>query len=190
MAARDDMAAYMRKRRARLRAEREAAQAGTSHAPLNLERTRPARNAVKANQDVSVLTRDAPTGEEGYRARNKPKPDYLEKKKLAHPLASLPESQPASPRPALPPGSMVAIGGKPGQGPAIPGYDPTFSPHDGYAVAHAVNTALMLQALAAQVDANTREIAELKRAAADRKAQAADVAQALFGLFRHAFLSR
>ena len=78
---------------------------------------------------------------------------------------------------------MIAIGGKSGQGPAIPGYDPTFSPHDGYAVAHAVNTALMLQALAAQVDANTREIAELKRAAADRKGQAADVAQALFGLF-------
>jgi hypothetical protein len=185
MAARDDMAAYMRKRRARLRAEREAAQAGTSRAPFNLERTHRARNAVQANRDDPVLTRDTPTGEGGNRDRNKPKLDYLEKKKSAHPLASLPESQPAPPRPAL-----VAIGGKPGQGPAIPGYDPTFSPHDGHAVMHAVNTVSMLQALAAQVDANTREIAELKRAAGDRKAQAADVAQALFGLFRHAFLSR
>jgi hypothetical protein len=190
MAARDDMAAYMRARRARQRAEREAAQAAPSHAHLSLERTRPARNAVRENRDVPVLVRDTPTGHGGYRDGNKPKPNYLEKEKLTHSLPLLSESQPAPPLPAPPLRSMVAIGGKPGQGPAIPGYDPTFSPHDGYAVTHAVNTVSMLQALAAQVDANTREIAELKRAAADRKGQAADMAQALFGLFRHAFLSR
>jgi hypothetical protein len=190
MAARDDMAAYMRKRRARLRAEREAAQAAPSHAHLNLERTRPARDAVKANQEVPVLTRDTPTREGGYRDGNKPNPNGRTKQKVLSQHTSLSEIWSAPPRAAAPPQSMVAIGGKPGTGQPIPGYDPTFAPHDGYAVTHAVNTASMLQALAAQVDANTREIAELKRAAADRKAQAADVAQALFGLFRHAFLSR
>jgi hypothetical protein len=188
MAARDDMAAYMRARRARQRAEREAAQAASSQTPSNLIRARPAEDGAKANRGVPVLTHDRLAGDGHYRDGNKPKPnDRTKQKAVSHPIA-LPEIWPATAPAAGAPQSMVAIGGKPGQGPAIPGYDPTFAPHDGYAVTHAVNTALMLRALAAQVDANTREIAELKRAAADRKAQAADMAQALFGLFRHAFL--
>jgi hypothetical protein len=184
MAARDDMAAYMRKRRARLRAEREAAQAAPLHAHLNLERTRPARDGVKANRGVPVLMRATPTGEGGYRDGNKPKPNYLEKEKSTRPLASSSESAPAPPR------SMVAIDGEPGTGRPIPGYDPTFAPHDGYAVSHRVNTVTMLQALAAHSDDLERRVVALERAAGDRKAQATDVAQALFGLFRHAFLGR
>ena len=190
MAARDDMAAYMRNRRARLRAEREAARAGPSHTPLNLERARPARDAVKENRGVPVLTHDALAGEGGYRDGNKPKPDYLEKKKRTC-LTCLAARKPASaaaPRAAAPIHDRDRR--KTGNGPAIPGYDPTFAPHDGYAVSHRVNTVTMLQALAAQSDEQDAAIAALERVAADRKAQAADVAQALFGLFRHAFLSR
>jgi len=188
MAARDDMAAYMRKRRARLRAEREAAQAAPPHTPSNLERLRPARDAVKANRGIPVLTQNPPTGEGGYRDGKKPRPNYLEKVNTARHRASLSEIRPASPPAAAPPRSMVAIGGKPGTGRPIPGYDPTFAPHDAYAVNHRVNTVMMLQALAAHSDDLERRVAALERAAADRKAQAADVAQALFGLFRHAFL--
>ena len=188
MAARDDMAAYMRARRARLRADREAVRAAPSHTPLNLERTRPTRDGAKANRGVRVLAHDTPTGEGRYRDGNKPKPSDRTKQKALSQPTSLSEIWSAPPRAAAPPQSMIAIGGKPGTGPPIPGYDPTFAPHDGYAVSHRVNTVTMLQALAAHSDDLERRVAALERAASDRKAHAADLAQALFGLFRHAFL--
>lgn len=188
MVARDDMAAYMRKRRARLRAAREAAQAAPPHTPSNLERMRPVRDNAKANGGVSVLTHNTPAGEGGCRDGNEPRPNYSERVNTPSHNASLPEIWSASLSADARPRSMVAIGGKPGTGRPIPGYDPTFAPHDAYAVSHRVNTVTMLQALAAHSDDLERRVAALERDAADRKARAADVAQALFGLFRHAFL--
>ena len=73
MAARDDMAAYMRARRARQRAEREAAQAAPSHMPVKLERAHPARDGAKVSRGVPVLTHDTLAGEGRYRDGNKPK---------------------------------------------------------------------------------------------------------------------
>lgn len=113
MAARDDMAAYMRKRRARLRAEREAAQAVPSDARLNLERTRPAREAMKANRGVPVLMRGTPAGEGRNRDGNEPKPnDRTKQKNLSQPT-SLSEIRSAPPWVAAPPQSIVAIAGSP-----------------------------------------------------------------------------
>jgi hypothetical protein len=83
---------------------------------------------------------------------------------------------------------MVAIGGRPGRGPAVPGYNPDRAPHDHLAIAHHINTVTMLQALAAQVDANTREIAALKAEAANRRAQTVSLAQAFFSAMHTAFL--
>jgi hypothetical protein len=68
-----------------------------------------------------------------------------------------------SSRSGSPPRSMIAVGGRAGTGRAVAGYNPDRAPLDPYAIMHRVNMVTMLQALAAQVDANTREIAALKR---------------------------
>jgi hypothetical protein len=82
---------------------------------------------------------------------------------------------------------MYAIGGRPGTGPAIQGYDPTFAPHESSAVRWQVNVATMLNALAAKVDAQDRRADEQERRIAaleaDRKVRAADLAKGIVGLF-------
>jgi hypothetical protein len=83
MPARDDMAAYMRARRARQRAEREAARAVPSHIPVKLERARPARDGAKGSRGVPVLTHDTLAGEGRYRDGNKPKPNDRTKQKTS-----------------------------------------------------------------------------------------------------------
>jgi hypothetical protein len=173
-----DMAAYMRKRRARQKAERKAAERGqpvidkalsrsailkASEGELAAVRRKAAaigRGAVitKTGERLDVLSRDA------FEARHRP---------------------PAPPSPR----STFAIGGRPGpglvpQGPGMP------LPPDLAAVSQYTrfqeNTVAMLAALAARVDAQEREIAALKAADADRKANAHHFAGALFNLMRAA----
>jgi hypothetical protein len=107
----------------------------------------------------------------------------------AAPLApARPQSGPQSavyrpPQPSeIVPRQSLAIGGKPGTGRAIRGYDPTFAPLDPQAVSIHLNFANMLGALAAKADeqerrsqAQERRIAALEAEAADRHAYATEV---------------
>ena len=85
--------------------------------------------------------------------------------------------------------SMVAIGGRPGPGLIPQGYGypapPDIAAVSAFTKWH-TNTETMLAALAAKSDAQERRIAALEAAAADRRANALDVAQALAGLFSFA----
>jgi hypothetical protein len=94
----------------------------------------------------------------------------------------------AAPR-AGAPASMLAIGGKPGRGLVPQGYGYP-APPDLAAVSTftkwRTNTETMLVALAAKSDAQERRIAALETAAADRRAAALAVTQAIAGLFRFA----
>jgi len=139
---------------------------------------------VKANRGIPVLTHNTPAGGSGYRDGKKLGPNYLEKVNTNRQIGSLSEIQPAPPRAAAPPPSMVAIGGKPGTGRPIPGYDPTFAPHDGFAVAWNVNVVTMLNALAVRADRETAERRALEARVAALEAERSSVAQGLIGLAR------
>jgi hypothetical protein len=86
---------------------------------------------------------------------------------------------------------MRAIGGKPGSGliPQGNGYalPPDQAAISTYALTQA-KTEAMLAALAARSDAQERRIAALEAQVSSRKAQAVEVAQALFGVIRSAFV--
>ena len=164
---RHKVAAYHRARRARLKAEANAAPRPAI--PLGRALT------TKERRDDAEMERIE---------RNGGRPEWDDAQGR---WRDAPHAPPRSPR-SEPRTSMVAIGGKPGTGRPIPGYDPTFAPHDGYAVSHQVNTVIMLSALAARSDALERRVATLEAAAANRKAETLDLAQMIFGLARAAFI--
>jgi hypothetical protein len=103
---------------------------------------------------------------------------------------------PAPPTPATPPRSMLAVGGRPGPGlvPQGRGYAAppdlaAVSPYTRAEEFHA-QTTTMLAALAARADEQGKEIAALKSAAADRRADALDLAQAFVRIFRYGLTGR
>jgi BMFP domain-containing protein YqiC len=198
-----DMAAYMRGRRARQKAEREAAEpvvditiprnALLKESDKELSRVRAKVDAIgpgavitKTHGRLDVLTREdfesrgsAPSREAVYK---RPTP------------AAAPRS--ATRREYVPPVSMVAIGGKPGHG-LVPqgrgsGLPPDLAAHSPYTRAEEfrAHTTTMLAALAARADAQDRRIAALEAAAADRRVNALDVAHALGGIFKFALTGR
>jgi hypothetical protein len=89
-------------------------------------------------------------------------------------------------------GSMVAIGGRPGRGlvPQGRGYaaPPDIAATSPYmhAKQFEADTKAMLAALAARADEHAREIAALKAAAADRRAEAVELARSFVSLFSYA----
>lgn len=110
--------------------------------------------------------------------------------------ASNPAQAPAPvPAPRLPPGptSMLAIGGRPGCGLVPQGYGYP-APPDIAAVSRFTkwreNMETMVATLAARSDEQERRIKALEAAQADRRADAATVAQALAGLFQYGLRSR
>jgi hypothetical protein len=204
-----DMAAYMRARRARQRAEREASEplvdasiprgALLKESAEDLSRVWAKVDAIgagavitKTNGRLDVLSRkdiearDFTTspGRAGSRLRA-PTPAPFR--------AVAPYNQST---PAAPPRSMVAIGGKPGRGlvPQGRGYalPPDMAAVSPYTRAEEfrAKTEAMLSALAAKADAQDRRIAALEAAAADRRVNALDVAHALGGIFKFALTGR
>ena len=170
--AREKVAAYHRARRARIKAEKEA---------------------IVARGGRPTFTTHEP-GIFGYRDGNKPKPRRTAPSSdKASRSADRNQSGSAAPSvhviapPASPPRSMLAIGGKPGRG-LVPQGRGMALPPDLAAVSQfsrfQENTLAMLAALAARVDAQEQEIAALKAADADRKANAINVAGAFFNLIR------
>ena len=159
---RHKVAAYDRARRARLKAEAKANGAPSPAIPLGRALT------AKERRDDAEMERIEARG-------GRPEWDNAQGRWRDAPHAPSPRS-------------MVAIGGKPGTGRPIPGYDPTFAPHDGYAVSHQVNTVIMLSALAARSDTLERRVATLEATAANRKAETLDLAQMIVGLARAAFI--
>jgi hypothetical protein len=183
-----DMAAYMRKRRARQRAEK-AGKAQGSHTPrtkasgqepvVDKALSRDAILKASAGEVAAVRAKIAAIGPGAVITKTGDRLDVLDHETFAA-RHKPPEPQAVTVyRPPAPPRSMIAVGGRPGRGPAVPGYNPDRAPLDPFAIAHSVNMVTMLSALAAQVDANTREIAALKAAAAKR-AETPSFAQALF----------
>ena len=169
--AREKVAASHRARRARIKAEKEAivARGGrptfTTHEPgIFGYRDGTSRSRAEPRQ-VPTKLRDPPTETKAFR------------RAVVHVIAP----------PASPPRSMLAIGGKPGRG-LVPQGRGMALPPDLAAVSQfsrfQENTLAMLAALAARVDAQEQEIAALKAADADRKANAINVAGAFFNLIR------
>ncbi len=194
MVARDDMAAYMRDRRARLKAGAKAAvRAGDARMPEGPEarraRLNAEREAMKAAGGRPVFTYYTPTGELGFGDGNKPKPP----RKPPLPAIYSPPPPPVhvvAPGASAAPRSMLAAGGKPGRG-LVPQGEGYALPPDQAAASQftrfQTNSAAMLAALAARADAQDRRIAALEAQAANRKADALAAAQAFFGIVRHAF---
>lgn len=184
MAARDDMAAYMRARRARQRAEREAA--GTTPTPV-IDAAIPRDAILQASESElpSIRAKAAAIGSGAVITKTGGRLDVLRREDF--------EARSAPRLPAPAPASMYAIGGKPGRGLIPQGYGYP-APPDLAAVSNYTkwrsNTETMLAALAAKADEQERRIAALEAAAADRRTNALDFANALVGLFRFGMTGR
>jgi hypothetical protein len=155
---REQVAEYHRKRRARLKREKAA----KPRAPKDIPLGRPL-NAKERRDNLEMEAIEARGGSPQWDVA---KQRWYDEKALP---ASPPVSQavavyrpPADPSPKPPPRSMIACGGRP------PGAPVRASAAEATAAWRA-RTEGMLQVLAARVDANTREIAELKAAAAKRE---------------------
>ena len=163
-------AAYHRARRARLKPEAKANAAPPPAIPLGRALT------VKERRDDAEMERIGATAAAGM-------------ERCARPMARRPARAAASQPPVGAEGKHGRDRRKPGTGRPIPGYDPTFAPHDGYAVSHQVNTVIMLSALAARADERSAASPRSEAPAANRKAKTLDLAQMIFGLARAAFIS-
>jgi hypothetical protein len=201
---RHKVAAYHRARRKRLKAEAKAARTEPTVLPLGRPLT-----AKERRDDTEMERIEARGGSPEWdsaaqcrRDASSPPPPspapstapslpavYQSPKPLRPPVTAYrppaPPLRPVAPPPPIGSGagrSLIAVGGKPGRGPAVPGYNPDRAPLDPYSIMHRVNMVTMLQALAAQVDTNTREIAALK-AAARREAEKPSFMQSLLNAF-------
>jgi len=172
-----DMAAYMRKRRARLKAEQGVPPRkpgwpkGARAAPppsIPLDRPLTLRERLD-DAEMEAIDRRGATPEwdnaQGRRRAAQPAP--------ARAVVVAP--------PSTAPRSMLASGGTPPAGPM------RSSPAEASAAWRA-KTEWMLAALAARADEQERRIAALEAQAADRRMQAANVAQVFFSAMRVAFL--
>jgi hypothetical protein len=180
-----DMAAYMRKRRARLKAEQ-----GLAPRKPGRPKAAPRPAAIPLGRALTAKER-LDDAEMERIERNGGRPEWDNTQNRWRDAAAPPARAVVIAPPA--PCSMVAIGGKPGRGlvPQGPGYA---APPDIAAGSQFTrfqeNTAAMLAALAARADAQDREIAALKAAVADRRAVAADLVQAFFNAVRYAAIGR
>jgi hypothetical protein len=185
-----DMAAYMRARRARQKAEREAAE------PV-VDAALP-RDAIMKASDRElkpIWAKAAAIGPGAVITKTYGRLDVLSRAafEARHSTSPPPSRAVARPEPpAAPPRSMVAIGGKPGHG-LIPQGSGYALPPDLAAVSpftraeeFRAKTEEMLRTLAARSDEQERRIVALETAAADRRANAVEFVRAVFGLFNYA----
>jgi hypothetical protein len=185
-----DMTSYMRARRARQKAEREAAE------PV-VDAALP-RDAIMKASDRElkpIWAKAAAIGPGAVITRTHGRLDVLSRAAFEARDNTLRPPSPTVARhdpPAVPPRSMIAIGGKPGHGliPQARGYAlppdlAAVSPFTRAEEFHA-KTEEMLRTLAARSDEQERRIVALETAAADRRAYAVEFVQAVFGLFNYA----
>ncbi len=198
MAARDDMAAYMRHYRARKRAEKDAAggtlskAAGSQRSAAPVIDTALPRDKIQnasAGELASFRAKVAAIGPGAVITKTGDRLDVVtsEAFEARSPVPARSREWTVV-RPATP-ASMYAIGGKPGRGLVPQGYGYPAPPDIAAASTFTkwcANTETMLAALAAKADAQERRIAALEAAQADRRANALAVAQALAGLFSFA----
>jgi len=166
---RDKMREYQRDRRARLKAEADA--------PV-IDAAIPCDAILKAGDGelASIRAKAAAIGPGAVITKTHERLDVLSQEAFeARHKTSTP-----------PPRSMVAIGGRPGRGLVPQGYGYPAPPDIAAASAFTkwrANTETMLATLATKVYAHEREIAALKAAQADRRADALAVVQAFAGIF-------
>lgn len=190
-----DMAAYMRARRARQRAEREAAE------PL-ADATIPRGALLKESaEDLSrIRAKVDAIGPGAVITKTNGRLDVLSRKDIeARDFAASPgraEGRLRAPTPTAPPRSMVAIGGKAGRGLVRQGegygLPPDLAAASPYTRAEEfrAHTTTMLAALAAKSDEQERRLVALERAAANRRADTLGVLHALGGIFKFALTGR
>ena len=175
-----DMAAYMRKRRARQKAERKAAERGAPVIDRRLSRL--ATLKTSEGELAAVRRKAAAIGPGAVIAMTGERLDVIAREAFEARAA------PPAPRLALPPPqprSMFASGGRPPGG-----------PHSGSiaeaSAAWRANVQAMLATLAERADAQDRRIAALEAERIERAMRgpsAVDVANALFGIARAFVLS-
>jgi hypothetical protein len=175
---REDPAAYMRDYRAR---KRELAAAcdkaagikgGGVVTTVNGRLDAMTKEAFEARRRASPAAQHSPPA-----AQHSPSPA----KSGAHfprPAAALP--RPAAAYIPTAPKSMFAVGGRPGTEPAIRGYDPTFAPHEAWAVQRLANVATFEANATASINLLAREVASLKREVAELKQAKSDGFVAVF----------
>jgi hypothetical protein len=173
-----DMAAYMRDRRARLKVKKNA-DGAANKGNAAMVRAKP------ASPKVIVIDQRRSAEEKKWDAQLDALDGHAVWTGNGH--AALPTRLPAPP--ARP--SMYAIGGEPGCGLIPQGSGYALPPDQAATSTYTLTQAkaeTMLAALAARSDMQERRIAALEAQAADRKAQAVDVTQAIFGVLRYAFV--
>jgi hypothetical protein len=156
---REDPAAYMRDYRARKRAELAAA----------CDKAAIIKGVITSvNGRLDVMTKEA------FEARQQAAPAAQHSPPAVKPGAHFPSPPAARPSPSASyvppvPKSMFAVGGRPGTEPAIQGYDPTFAPHEAWAVQRQANVATFEANATASINLLAREVASLKREVAELK---------------------
>ena len=105
------------------------------------------------------------TGEQWLDTRQRPHAKALVPVRLSTQPAASARPPARSVQRYIPPApkSTFAIGGKPGTGRAIEGYDPAFAPHEASAVRWQVNVVTMLNEMATRIDAQDRRADEQER---------------------------
>jgi hypothetical protein len=179
-----DMAKYMRERRARQKAEREAARASEPVVDASIP-----RNAIMSASDAEMATVRAKLKSIGPGAvitKTNGRLDVLPRAAFEareNAVAKLPALRSASP-----PKSMLAVGGTAGKGRAVAGYDPAFAPLDPQGVSIRLNQIEMLRALSIEADQARaeRRALETRVAALEAKAATPSIVDALAGFARAA----
>jgi hypothetical protein len=173
MAARDDMAKYMREWRARKRAERlpvvDATLPRDAIAKASPAELTTVRAKLAATPD-GVITKSFDKSSGAARL------DVMTRQAFEDRRATLLSA--IAPRDAPsrlpPPKSLLAIGGKAGKGRALAGYDPQRAPLGAEAIELSVNTVHMLGVLAARSDAFAARSDMLERRVAQLEAREAE----------------
>lgn len=191
-----DMPAYMRKRRARLKAEAaQAVAAGDTRPPDGPEAQRARRQAERAR--VKGQADYGAPGDRGATAAQV----IAAGRTGCSPRAGIksgvdPRFRGAKFQPPAPPKSMFAVGGVAGRG-LIPQGRGMPAPPDIAAVSaytrakeFEAQTIAVIAELVARDKDKERRIAALENEAADRRARAAEIALAFVGIFRLAFGGR
>jgi hypothetical protein len=196
---REEMRLYQRERRARLKASKPVIDRDWAVADTTLP-----RYAITGASDAEyerLRVKAAAIGRGPVITHTNGRLDVLSREAFeARPVAPSRSVAPYKPPAPLSPdairGSMVAIGGRPGPGLVRQGYGyaapPDLAAVSPYTRAEEfqAKSVAMFAAQAAETDALKRRVVALEAAAADRRANASEVAQAFFGLIQFGLTGR
>jgi hypothetical protein len=192
-----DMAAYMRERRVRQKAERKGGHPRAAPV-VDAAISRDAILDASAREMATIRAKVAAIGPGAVITKTHGRLDVLRREDFEgrDPTPTPSRAVALYNPPAPPPRSMVAIGGRPGrglvpQGPGMP-LPPDLAAVSTFTRAeeHRARTEAMLSALAAKSDDQERRLVALERAEAERRTDALGVAKAVMELVHFGLTGR